>query len=119
LYATRCSDQLARADRLLWIWLSQVWSNWGAALVIVRPETVIAWHRRGCRVLWAWKSRRRAGRPSASPDVRALIRSMADANPQWGAPRIHGELLKLGIEVSRTTVAKYLVRRRPAPTQTC
>jgi putative transposase len=99
-------EQLAPADRLLWRWLSQVWRNWRAALVVVQPETVIAWHRRGFRMVWAWKSRRRAGRRSASPDIRALIRSMADANPQWGAPRIHGELLKLGIEVSQTTVAR-------------
>jgi putative transposase len=110
--------RLAHVDRLLWVWLFRIWIDWRAALVIVQPETVIAWHRRGFRAFWTWKSRRRAGRPSAAPDVQALIRTMAAANPRWGAPRIHGELLKLGIEVSQTTVAKYLVRRKPSPSQT-
>jgi len=109
--------RLAHVDRLCWVCLSRVWSDWRAALVIVQPETVIAWHRRGFRAFWAWKSRRRAGRLSAPADVQALIRTMADGNPQWGAPRIHGELLKLGIKISQTTVAKYLVRRRPSPSQ--
>jgi transposase InsO family protein len=87
-------------------------------MFIVKPETVIAWHRRAFRAFWTWKSRRRIGRPSVSPDVRALIRTMSQANPRWGAPRIHGELLKLGIEVSQTTVATYIVRRRNPPSQT-
>src|SRR5262245_14695352 len=77
-------------------WLSQTWPSWRTALVIVKPETVLAWHRRGVRLWWTWKSRRRIGRPSVPADVRALIRSMSHANPLWGAPRIHGELLKLG-----------------------
>lgn len=110
--------RLAQADRLLWVWLSSVWTEWRAALVIVKPETVIAWHRRAFRVFWRWKSRRRIGRPSVPSDVRALIRSMSDANPRWGAPRIHGELLKLGIDVCQATVAKYMVRRRQPPSQT-
>jgi putative transposase len=86
--------------------------------VIVKPETVIAWHRRGFRLWWAWKSRRRIGRPTVQADIRALIRTMAQANPHWGAPRIHSELLKLGIDVCQATVAKYLVRRRQPPLQT-
>ena len=110
--------RLAPADRLLWAWLSRVWAEWRAALVIVQPETVIAWHRRGFRLFWTWKRRRRIGRPTVPPDVRALIRRMSDANPRWGAPRIHGELLKLGIDVSQATVAKYTVRRRQPPSQT-
>jgi putative transposase len=110
--------RLAQADRLLWVWLSRVWNEWRAALVIVKPETVIAWHRRAFRSFWTWKSRRRIGRSSVPPDVRALIRRMSDANPRWGAPRLHGELLKLGIEVSQSTVAKYIVRRRHPPSQT-
>jgi hypothetical protein len=69
------------------------------ALVIIKPETVIAWHRRGFRLWWAWRSRRRMGRPTVPADVRALIHTMAQANPHWGAPRIQGELLKLGIDV--------------------
>jgi hypothetical protein len=86
--------------------------------VIVKPETVIAWHRQGCRVFWTWKSRRRIGRPPVAPDVRALIRRMAQENPPRGAPRIHGELLKLGVEVSQATVAKYLPRRPTPSSQT-
>ena len=85
---------VARADRWLWAWLSGVWSGWRTALVIVKPETVVAWHRQGFRVFWTWKSRRRTGRPPVAADVRALIRAMAQENPLWGAPRIHGELLK-------------------------
>lgn len=110
--------RLARADRLFWIWLSRVWNGWRAAVVIVKPETVVAWHRRAFRLFWSWKSRRRIGRPSVPPDLRTLIRSMSAANPRWGAPRIHGEILKLGIEVSQSTVAKYILRRRRPPSQT-
>lgn len=105
-------------DRLLWVWLSQLWSGWRSALLIGKPETVMAWHRVGFRLFWRWKSRHREGRPSVSPDVRDLIRRMSLANPQWGAPRIHGELLKLGIQLSQATVAKYMVRPRKPPSQT-
>ena len=97
--------RLARADRWLWALLSRIWTGWRTAVVIVKPETVIAWHRRGFRLWWAWKSRRRVGRPTVPADVRLLIRTMAQANPRWGAPRIHGELLKLGITISQATVA--------------
>lgn len=110
--------RLTRADRLLWTCLSRVWHRWHAALVIVRPETVIAWHRRGFRLFWTWKSRRRMGRPPVPLEVRTLIRTMSDANPLWGAPRIHGELLKLGIDVSQATVTKYIGRQRRPPSQT-
>jgi hypothetical protein len=84
--------RLTRADRLLWAWFSRAWTEWRAALVIVKPDTVIAWHRQGFRLFWTWKSRRRVGRPSVPREVRALIRTMSHANPLWGAPRIHGEL---------------------------
>ena len=90
--------RLTQVDRLPWVGLSRVWTEWRGALVIVKPETVIAWHRRGFRAFWHWKSRRRMGRPSVPADVRALIGTMSAANPRWGAPRIHGELLKLGID---------------------
>jgi putative transposase len=110
--------RLTRADRLLWVWLSRVWDGWCAAVVIVKPETVLAWDRQGFRLFWTWKSRRRFGRPAISPDVRTLIRTMAEANPLWGAPRIHRELLKLGIDVSQATVAKYMIRHRRPPSQT-
>jgi DNA-directed RNA polymerase specialized sigma54-like protein len=86
--------------------------------VIVEPETLLTWHRRGFRLFWTWKSRRHVGRPGTPRDVRQLIRTMADANPLWGAPRIHGELLKLGIDVSQATVAKYMPRLRRPPSQT-
>jgi putative transposase len=110
--------RLNAADRLLWIWLSRLWNQWRSALVIVQPETVIAWHRRGFRMYWSWKSRHSQGRPSVSRVVIDLVRKMSLANPLWGAPKIHGELLKLGFELSESTVAKYMVRRRRPPSQT-
>lgn len=109
---------LGATDRVLWVWLSRLWTGWRSALVIVKPETVIAWHRQGFRLYWRWKSRHREGRPSVSPEVRDLIRRMSLANPRWGAPRIHGELLKLGVEVSQATVARYMARNRRPPSQT-
>src|SRR6266404_3874392 len=93
---------LRAADRLLWVLLSRIWKQWRSALVVVKPETVIAWHRKGFRRYWRWKSRAgKCGRPCVSRETRELIRQMSKANPLWGAPRIHGELLKLGIEVSQ------------------
>jgi hypothetical protein len=111
--------RLTKADRWLWAWLSRTWRSWRTALVIVKPETVIAWHRQGFRLFWTWRSRRHFGRPPVASDVRTLIRKMAHANPLWGAPRIHGELIKLGVDVSQATVAKYIGRRdAPPPSQT-
>ena len=86
-------------------------------LAIVRPDTVIRWHRAGFRLYWRWRSRRRCGRPTVSLEIRRLIREMSIVNPLWGAPRIHGELLKLGIEIGQTSVAKYMARRRGPPSQ--
>jgi transposase InsO family protein len=106
--------RLATMDRWLWTWLAH-WSGWRAVLVIVKPETVIAWHRKGFRLFWTWKSRRRGGRPPVLPNIRTLIRTMSRDNPLWGAPRIHGELLKLGVDVSQATVAKYIGRRDTKP----
>ncbi len=109
---------LNSGDRLLWVWLSRLWTGWRSALVIVKPETVIAWHRKGFRLYWTWKSRHaRPGRPDIPQEVRDLIRKMCLANPLWGAPRTHGELLKLGIDVSQAAVAKYMVRPRKPPSQ--
>ena len=110
--------RLTRFDRLLWAWLSQAWGDWRTVLVIVKPETVIAWHRRGFRLFWTWKSRHRTGRPTVTQELRALIRTMSATNPLWGAPRIHGELLKLGFTISQTTVAKYMVRHGALRSQT-
>jgi putative transposase len=111
--------KLTSADRLLWTWLCEVWSDWRSALVIVRPETVIAWRRKGFRLFWTWKVRHgQPGRPVLPKDVRELIRKMSRENPLWGAPRIHGELLKLGIDIGETSVGKYIVRGRKPPSQT-
>lgn len=110
--------RLSAADRLLWVCLAHIWSQWREALRMVKPETVVAWHRKGFRFYWSWKSRTRQGRPSISTEVRELIRRMSAANPSWGAPRIHGELGKLGIVVSQTTVAKYMVRHQGPPSHT-
>ena len=104
-------------DRLIWIWLYRVWPNCLDALVIVKPETVVRWHRTGFRHYWRWKSRSRGGRPKIEAAVRRLIREMSRDNPLWGAPRIHGELLKLGFDVAQSTVAKYMIRRRGPPSQ--
>jgi transposase InsO family protein len=96
--------------------LSKIWHGWRSALHVVQPETVVRWHRQGFRYYWRWKSRGR-GRPTVDPEIICLIRRMCRANPLWGAPRIHGELRKLGIDVSETTVAKYMIRRGGPPSQ--
>ncbi len=107
---------LFAADRLLWIWLYRLWPGCLEVMVLVKPATVVQWHRQGFRLFWRWRSR--SGRPSVDREIRDLIRQISGANPLWGAPRIHGELLKLGIEVSQATVAKYMVRRRGVPSPT-
>jgi len=110
-------QRLSPFDRGLWILLSRIWSGWRDALVIVRPETVVRWHREGFRLYWKRKSRRR-GRPRKPREVRYLVRRMARESPLWGAPRVHGELLKLGIDVAQATVASYMPRVRRPPSQT-
>ena len=94
--------RLAVADRLLFVWLYRLFPSVLDAVTIVQPQTVIRWHRTGFRLYWRWKSRSRGGRPKISGQTRRLIREMSLANRLWGAPRIHGELLKLGIEVARS-----------------
>src|SRR5215467_13827063 len=117
--SSRNRPKLTLVDRLLWVWLSRIWSGWRSALAIVRPETVLAWHRKGFRLFWTWKVRHgQPGRPVISREVRDLIRKMCRENPGWGAPRIHGELLKLGIDIGETSVGKYMVRCRRPPSQT-
>ena len=104
--------KLRPIDRWLWVVLSKIFDGWRNSLLIVKPKTVIAWHRTAFRKYWTWKSRpRRPGRPAVSHEIRKLIRQMSRANPLWGAPRIHGELLKLGIDICETTVDKYMPRR--------
>src|SRR5271167_4918728 len=117
--SARKRPKVTAGDRLLWVLLSRIWSDWRSALVIVQPETVIAWHRAGFRLFWTWKVRRgQPGRPLISSEVRDLIRKMCRENPCWGAPRIHGELLKLGIDIGESSVSKYIVRCRKPPSQT-
>ena len=109
---------LTNRDRVLWVFLSRHWANWRESLTLVQPDTVIRWHRRGFRLYWTWKSRPKwPGRLSGPDEVRDLIRQMSRDNPLWGAPRVHGELLKLGITVSQATVSKYMVRHRKPPSQ--
>jgi putative transposase len=111
--------KLTPADRILWVWLRRVWAEWKSALLIVQPATVIAWHRKGFRLFWSWKIRHgKLGRPAVPQEIRDLIRMLSRNNPLWGAPRIHGELLKLGIEITEPTVAKYMLRRSKPPSQT-
>src|SRR5271165_514967 len=104
-------------DRLIFAGLYRLAPTILNALAILKPETVMEWHRVGFRSFWRWKSRRRGGRPNVPPEIRKLIREMSIANPLWGAPRIHGELLKLGIDIGQTSVAKYMAKRRDPPSQ--
>jgi putative transposase len=106
-------------DRCLWVLLSRLWSGWRSALIMVKPETVIGWHHQGFRRYWTWKVRHgRSGRPRVPKETRDLIRIMSRENPLWGAPRIHSELLKLGVRISQASVAKYMVRNPKPPSQT-
>ena len=103
-------------DRLFWIILYRLWPGWSNALENAKPATVIKWHKAGFRQFWRWKSsRRRPGRPRISPEIRALIKIMANDNPIWGAPRIHDELAKLGFEVDERTISRYLERLHRKP----
>ena len=117
--SARKRPKLTPVDRLLWVWLSRIRSDWRWALAIVEPETLVAWHRKGFRLFWTWKVRcGQPGRPVISREVRYLIRKMCQENSSWGAPRIHGELLKLGIDIGESSVSKYMVRCRKPPSQT-
>jgi putative transposase len=97
-------------DRLFWTTLRRAWSRWADVLVIVKSETVVGWHRAGFRLYWRWRSRPRGGRPKITGEVHVLIRRLAEENLDWGAPKIHGELQKLGFVVSERSVARYLRR---------
>jgi transposase InsO family protein len=109
--------RLTNHDRWFFIQLYRWFPSILRVLAIIRPETLVRWHRAGFRRYWRWKSRRRGGRPPVEAELRALIRRMSIENPLWGAPRIHGELLKLGFEVAQSSVAKYMVKRRVPPSQ--
>src|ERR1039458_2817836 len=109
--------QLFSTDRLLWVWLYRVWPQALNTMVLVKPATIIQWHRKGFRLYWRWRSLH-LGRPEMGTEIRDLIRRMSLANPLWGALRIHGELLKLGIEVSQATVGRCLPWRPKVPSPT-
>ena len=109
---------LRKRDRLFWVWLSRLWSEWRSCLMIVKPDTVIRWHREGLKLYWRWKSRKKLGRPKTDAKIRALIRRMARENPTWGAPRIQSELALLGHTVAESTIAKYMKRSCKPPSQT-
>jgi Homeodomain-like domain len=109
--------RLRNIDRLILVWMYRLFPSILNAITVIKPETVIRWHRRGFRAYWRRKSRRVGGRPPIDSEVRALIRRMSGENPLWGAPRVHGELLMLGIEVAESTVGRYMVRGRRPPSQ--
>ena len=109
--------RLKNTDRLIFVWLYRLFPSLLDAAIIFRPETLLRWHRGGFRLFWRWKSRRPAGRPATLAGIRDLIRQMSRENPLWGAPRLHGELLKLGVEIAQSTAAKYMARRRGPPPQ--
>jgi hypothetical protein len=98
--------RLRNLDRLILVWLYRIFPTLLSAIAVVKPETVIRWHRRGFRAYWHWKSRRRGGRPRIDRELRHLIRRMSHENPLWGAPRIDGEVLMLGIEVAQSTACR-------------
>jgi transposase InsO family protein len=116
---TQKRPRLRAGDRLFWVMVCRLWRDWRRHLMLVRPETVLRWPRQGWRLFWRWRSRPQLGRPRLSAEVRELIATMARDNPRWGSERIRGELLKLGIPVSKRSVQRYR-RRGPArpPSQT-
>jgi hypothetical protein len=109
--------QFDNGDRLFFVQLYRWFPSVLEAMLIIRPQTLVRWHRAGFRGYWRWKSRSQGGRPPISTELRALIRQMSLENPLWGAPRIHGELLKLGFAVSQSTVGKYVARKSGPPGQ--
>jgi hypothetical protein len=116
---TNPSPRLTNPDRVLWVWLRHAWPAWRDHLHIVKPATVLRWHCKGWRLYWTWKSRSRLGRPRLSVEVRDLITTMSRDNPLWGSERIRGELLKLGVAVSRRSIRRYRWRKpTPIGTQT-
>ncbi len=109
--------RLTNIDRVTVILIYRIWPELLRAVHVVQPATVIRWHRMRFKALWRWKSRPRGGRPKVTREIRDLIREMSRANPLWGAPRIHGELKMLGINIAQSTVAKYMIRHRGPPSQ--
>ncbi len=110
--------RLRQRDRILWVWLSRLWADWRSSLVIVKPATVVRWHRDGFRLYWRWKSRKKSGRPKIDAEIQSLVRRMSRENATWGAPRIQSELALLGYVVAESTVAEYMCCHRKPPSQT-
>jgi hypothetical protein len=110
--------RLRGSDRALLVWMTWLWPSLLGLSRAVQPDTILRWHRAGFRAYWRWKSRGRPGRPRVSRELCELIQRMSKENPLWGAPRIHGELLKLGFEIAESTVSKYMIRRQGPPSQT-
>jgi hypothetical protein len=108
--------RLRGADRALMVWMTRLWPSLLNLTRVVQPDTILRWHRTGFRAYWRWKSRGQPGRPRINCELRELIRQMSRENRLWGAPRIHGELLKLGFEVAHSTVSKYMIHRLTRPT---
>jgi len=108
---------LRGSDRAMLVWMTRLWPSLLGVIQVVEPATILRWHRAGFKTYWRWKSRKRAGRPRIDRELRDLIRRMSRENPLWGAPRIHGELLKLGFELAESTVSTYMIRRRRPPSQ--
>jgi hypothetical protein len=106
--------RLRASDRAALVWMTWLWPSLLGLSCVVQPDTILRWHRAGFRAYWRWKSRARPGRPPVNRELRELIQRMSKENPLWGAPRIHGELLKLGFEIAESTVSKYMIRRRGA-----
>lgn len=103
--------RLKLRDRIFWVWLSRIWTDWRSYLVIVKPDTVIKWHRQSFKLYWRWKSKsKNLGRPKIDPEIRELIRQMSRDNTTWGVPRIRDELALLGIHVAKSTIRKYRIR---------
>ena len=110
--------RLRRTDRLFWVGLARIWAEWRKPLVIVTPATVLRWQRHRFREYWTRLSGRpTGGRPPVNAEIKALVTRMAAANPLWGAPRIHGEFLKLGLDVAERTISRLMPKRRPQPSQ--
>jgi putative transposase len=119
LARTHSHPRLHKIDRLFWVWLSRMWKSWRGSLIIVKADTVVRWYRKGFALYWKLLSRQKhIGRPGTGKEIRDLVRKIADANPLWGSPRAHGELLKLGIQISERTVARLMPKSKTLPSQT-
>jgi putative transposase len=112
------TPRLKKRDRLFWIVLSKLWSGWKKSLLIVQPSTVLRWHRKGFKIFWSIKSRKKAGRPKIDVEIRRLIRQLSKENPRWGVPHIKSELALLGYDVAESTIAKYIFKHPKPPSQT-